>query len=146
MEKYILKEDMRVMCVGAKSFPDGIMDAFITLEKILPDISGRIFYGISYLNEHGDIIYKAAVAESFDGEAEKHGCEQFIITKGEYMTETILNWREEIESIGAAFETLLTTPQLDCNFPCVEWYKSDKEVLCMVRIKENEVAGKAVRR
>jgi predicted transcriptional regulator YdeE len=143
MEHYTLEEDVRTLCVGAKSFPEGIMGAFITLEEILPDISGRTFYGISYQNKQGDIIYKAAVAELFDGEAEKHGCERFIISKGDYLTETIIDWRKKIEAIGDAFENLLAHPAMADGFPCVEWYKSEKEVMCMVKMDESALQSKS---
>ncbi|MEW5844397.1 MAG: hypothetical protein AB1775_14150 [Bacteroidota bacterium] len=46
---------------------------------MLPSDKGRNFFGISSPNREGDIIYKAAVEELFAGEAEKLGCETFII-------------------------------------------------------------------
>ncbi len=138
MKNYFLNDDIKIFCVTAKSFPEGIMEAFTTLEKMLPTINGRIFYGISYKNKDGSIGYKAAVAESFEGEGEKYNCETFIITRGEYLTETIMNWRNNIPAIGSAFQMLLSDPRLDNSFPCVEWYKSDVEVMCMVRINATD--------
>ncbi len=134
MDKYDLKEDVKVYCTAAKSFPEGIQEAFITLEKMLSK-EGRTFYGISYKSTDGIIIYKAAVSESFEGEARKYGFERFIISKGEYLTETIIDWRKKIETIEITFKTLLADPRLDRTSPCVEWYKSDREVLCMVKLK-----------
>lgn len=32
METYFLKEDIKVFCITAKSFPEGIMEAFARLE------------------------------------------------------------------------------------------------------------------
>ena len=90
MEKYTLKEDVKVYCTAAKSFPDGIQEAFITLEQMLSK-EGRTFYGVSYKSTDGLLIYKAAVSESFDGEAEKYGFESFTISKGEYLIETIID-------------------------------------------------------
>ena len=46
---------------------------------MLPSDNGRNFFGISSPNMKGDLIYKAAVEESFRGEAEKLGCETFMI-------------------------------------------------------------------
>jgi hypothetical protein len=139
MENYSLKNDLKVFCVTAKSFPDGILQAFLTLEKMLPSIEDRTFFGLSYMKD-GTIVYKAAVLESYEGEGEKNGCETFTIKKGEYLTETIVNWRESIERIGYAFETLLADPRLDTTFPCVEWYK-DPDVMCMIRM-DNVKFGK----
>ena len=136
MEKYTLKEDVKVYCTAAKSFPNGIQEAFITLEQMLSK-EGRTFYGVSYKSTEGFHIYKAAVSESFDGEAEKYGFESYTISKGEYLIETIIDWREKIETIGMTFQTLLADPRLDGTSPCVEWYKSDKEVMCMVKLNSS---------
>jgi hypothetical protein len=136
MEKYTLKEDVKVYCTAAKSFPDGIQEAFLTLEKLLSK-EGRTFYGVSYKSTGCCLIYKAAVSESFDGEAEKYGFESFTISKGEYLTETIIDWRKKIETIGLTFQTLLADPRSDKTSPCVEWYKSDKEVMCMVKLSSS---------
>ncbi len=135
METYNLPEDVKVFSTTAKSFPEGVQEAFITLEKMLSK-EGRTFYGISYGSKDGTIIYKAAVSESFEGEAEKLGFEKFIIKKGEYATETILNWRKKMESIGPTFQTLLADPLLDKTSYCLEWYKSEKELMCMVKLME----------
>lgn len=134
MEKYTLKEDVKVYCTAAKSFPDGIQEAFITLEELLSK-EGRTFYGVSYKSTDGFLIYKAGVSESFEGEAEKYGFESFTISKGEYLIETIFDWRKKIETIGMTFQTLLADSRSDKTSPCVEWYKSDKEVVCMVKLK-----------
>ncbi len=70
MDKYNLKDDVKVYCTAAKSFPQGIEEAFITLEKMLSK-EGRTFYGISYKSRDDNIIYKAAVSESFEGRSKK---------------------------------------------------------------------------
>ncbi len=57
MDKYNLKDDVKVYCTAAKSFPQGIQEAFITLEKMLSK-EGRTFYGISYKSRDDNIIYK----------------------------------------------------------------------------------------
>lgn len=138
MENYSLENDLKVFCVKARSFPDGIKQAFLTLEEMLPTTDGRIFFGLSYM-EDGVIVYKAAVLEAYEGEGEENGCETFTIKKGEYLTETITDWRKKAERIGYAFETLLADPRLDTTFPCVEWYR-DPDVMCMIRIAHTKVA------
>lgn len=133
METFNLKYDMKLFCVTAQTFPGGIKPAFTALENMLPTVSDRIFFGISYNTAEG-IIYKAAVAEDFEGEGEIYGCETFILQGGEYLTETVLNWKNNEESIGKSFQRLLADPRLDEKFPCVEWYKSEGEVWCMVKM------------
>lgn len=136
MEKYNINKDINLLCVQAESFPDGIKPAFQKLEKIVGDPKKRDFYGISYPDGKGSLVYKAAAEEEFDGEAKQKLCESFVVRKGTYLTETIMNFMENIPLIGETFDRLLTTPELDQTFPCVEWYKSDKEVVCMVRLKD----------
>ncbi len=136
MKIYNLKEDVKIFCVTAKSFPDGVKEAWEKLHGMLPTTAGRTFYGISHGDKGSNIIYKAAVKESFEGEGKKYGCETFILKKGDYLTETIIDWMKKIDTIGSTFQTLLKDHLLDENFPCVEWYKSDSELLCMIKIKE----------
>jgi hypothetical protein len=134
MEHYRLEKDISIMCVTAKSFPDGILEAFRTLEGKHPSIATRTFFGISYMDTNGKIVYKAAAEEEYAGEATKYNCETFIITKGDYFAETIYNFMQDSNLIEDSFNRLLATPWLDKAFPCVEWYINDKEVRCMVRI------------
>jgi hypothetical protein len=138
IENFVLNSDVKVLCVTAKSFPNGIVEAFQTLENLDPSICERPFYGISFQNREGKIIYKAAVAEEFEGEGSRYGCETFVIGRGEYQTITIYDFMENIDVIPKAFQKLLEDPRLDLNFPCVEWYKSSKEVMCMVRINQSK--------
>jgi hypothetical protein len=133
MENYKLKADVPVFCVTASSFPDCVQEAFQTLEKMLPTMNGRTFYGISWLNENNEIVYKAAVNESYTGEAARYACEPFVIRKGDYLTETVMNWCDDTTTIGTTFKKLLADPRMDASYPCVEWYKSDKEMMCMVK-------------
>lgn len=138
MEKFRLNEDVKVFCKKAESFPEGIMDAFRALEGLHPEICQRPFYGISYPGPDGDIIYKAAVREAFEGEGAQYGLETFTIPQGNYATETILEFRKNPPGlIGAAFQRLLQTPGLE-RFPCVEWYKGPDEVMCMVKVNLQE--------
>jgi|SRR6185437_2255365 len=134
MEQYYLPNDLKTFYVTASSFPHGVKAAFDKLQNMLPAIADQAFFGISYMEAGtNNIIYKAAVLESFDGEAEKYGCETFVIKRGEYLTQTIKDWMKEMGSIGPTFNVLLADPRMDRTFPCVEWYKGN-DVMCMVKI------------
>ncbi|HEX7902979.1 MAG TPA: hypothetical protein VF487_03790 [Chitinophagaceae bacterium] len=140
MEIFQLKDDIRVFCITATSFPQGIMEAFEKLEKLLPTREGRTFFGLSQPGGRGTIIYKAAVQEKYNGEGEQYGCETITIQKGTYLTELITGWQKRIPAIGEIFQQLLADPRLDMNSFCVEWYKNETDVLCMVKLdttKEN---------
>jgi hypothetical protein len=110
MEKYWIDRDIRVFYVTATSFPEGVGGAFQKLLSFLPKPNERILYAISFPNERGQIIYKAAVEESFPGEGEQNGCETFLIKKGEYWSEVLPDWRKDESIVGKTFQKLLKHP------------------------------------
>lgn len=134
MEKYLLDRDVTVFYVQAESFPEGIMDAFQKLHALLPTSELRNFFGISNVNKEKVIIYKAAVEELYEGEAQKYGCETYTIRKGEYISMIITDFRKTPQSIGKAFGKLLANPNIDPNGACIEQYFNDSDVKCMVRL------------
>jgi hypothetical protein len=139
METFQLEKDIHVFCVTAKSFPGGVMAAFDTLGAMLPKGDQRAFFGISRPDEKGAIIYKAAVEEQYEGEGKEHGCEPFLIKKGTYLAEALHNWRDQTALFQIAFNKLLQDKRMDMNFPCLEWYKSDDEVMCMIRLDDGKI-------
>ncbi len=134
MEIQNLKDNIKVFYVKAPSFPDGIMDAYQKLNSLLPSEAGRTFFGISHGAQNGSIICMAAVEESFPGEAEKLGCDTFIIKKGYYLCETLVNWKENPSVIGKTFQKMLTDPRIDRNGYCVERYLNESDVVCMAKL------------
>lgn len=135
METNKLNQDVKVFCVTADTFPNGVEAAYNKLYAIAGN-DGRTVYGLSKPNEKGAIIYKAAATEKFDGEGGQLGLETFTIPKGEYVTETIHNWKNNMQKFGPTFQALLDNPRLDWASWCVEWYKSDDEVVCMVKLND----------
>src|SRR5262245_12035153 len=103
MEKYTIQKDVKVLCVTAASFPDCIQEAFDDLINALPMIEGRNYYGLAYQDASGKIIYKAAAEQLSDNEEGIDGFEPFVIKKGEFLTETLVQWREKLGSIGPLF-------------------------------------------
>jgi len=138
MEKLNLSLDIKTICITVQHFPNGITDAFQELQNFHPSICERAFYGLSFESKNGNIIYKAAVEEKYEGEAARYGCETFVIKKGEYLIETLTGFLDDLHIIPGTFTKLKASSQIDPHFPCVEWYKSDKELLCMVRIKPHK--------
>ncbi len=125
---------MKIFCVTAKSFPYEIKQAFGALINLLPTTEGRTFFGIAYQNNEGDMIYKAAVLESFEGEGKKLDCEEFTIEKGQYLTETLKDWKKDESMIGTTFKKFAES-NYNAAFPCVEWYQGD-DVMCMVKLED----------
>jgi hypothetical protein len=134
MDIFTINNDIKVFCVTADSFPEGIGPAHQKLQSILPQASGRKFFGISLPSENGVIIYKAAVEEQYEGEAEKYGLETFIIKKGRYICETLNNWHKDVPFIGKTFQQLLKDPRIDKNGYCLEIYLNDSDMMCLVGI------------
>ena len=134
MEKFEMQKDILVMYVSAASFPDGIEAAFKKLETSLPAKDGRNFFGISWADKNGKIVYKAAAGEKFPGEGKSLGLETFVIKKGTYISKLITDFMKNKQEIGATFKQMLKHPELDTNSYCLEWYKGG-EVLCMVKLE-----------
>jgi predicted transcriptional regulator YdeE len=136
METTKLDNDIKVFYITADSFPEGIMDAHKKLHALVPFSANRKFFGISRPENNKGIVYKAAAEEINPGEAEKLNCDTLVLKKGNYISLTINDYMKDIQSIDRSFKELLSQPGLDPNGYCVEWYLNDKDVKCMIRLKQ----------
>jgi len=132
MEKYNLPHDVKVFGVQVKTFPAGIGEAFDELVKMLPGGFSRSFYGICK-SDNGKMVYYATAEETFPGEGEKYNCDSYTIEKGEYLTETIKDWRKKTNTIKDVFGEMSEDNSVDKTKPAVEWYENEDKMLCMVR-------------
>ena len=132
MEKYNLEQDLKVFGIQVKTFPNGIKEAFDGIINQLPREDRRQYYGISECTNEG-IIYIAAATETFEGEGEKYGYENYTVEKGEYLAETVYDWLNKTNCIKDIFEEMFTNPRANRLKPCVEIYKNDNEMVCMVK-------------
>lgn len=140
MQIYELKKDVKVICVEATSFPGGIKNAFNRLYNQVPDTKLRNIFGISK-PQNGLIIYKAAAAENFEGEATRLGLQTFVIQKGNYLGEALMDWQKNEMMIGSIFERLVADKRLDGSAHCIEWYKNERELVCLVLMRDEEING-----
>ncbi len=138
MDSYYLSENLNVMGFPVKTFPDGIGEAFDSMIATLPGGLDRAYYGISYVAPEG-IVYIAAAVENYPGEAEQHNYQRYFIEKGEYFTVTVKDWRRKTHTIKDVFADMLPEHCPDARRPCVEWYKNDDEMLCMVRKEQQDI-------
>ncbi len=135
MEKFNLKDDIKVFYVIAKSFPEGIPEAIDKLHSLFDFSKERKIFGLSRPENNNGIVYRAAAEEMYGGEAEQLNCDTLIIPKGEYLAINISDFRKDAMSIDRAFQELLKEPNLDPKGYCVEWYSPVKEeVMCMIRL------------
>lgn len=136
MEKYTIEKDIPVFYITADSFPNGVEAAHKKLRAKLAPGDSRTFFGISYSDGKGNIIYKAAAEELQAGETEKLGLEKFVIEKGEYMSQLLPDFCDHIAVVGETFKKLLALPDLDPQGYCLELYLSPKDMRCMVPLKK----------
>ena len=133
MEKIVLNNRIKTFGKTVTTFPAGISEAFNELMKATGDDTvERDYYGISYM-ENGKMIYKAVTEEKHDGEAEKFNYPETIIIQGEYYAEPLKDWRNKTECIKDIFEEMMKDEHVDKMKPAIEWYKSNDEMLCMLR-------------
>jgi hypothetical protein len=133
METYELKDDLNVFGFQVKTFPEGIGEAFDTLIEKVPEGLNRSYYGISFFSD-GKVVYIAAVEEKNPGEAEKHKYERYRIEKGKYYRATVRDWRTKTGSIKDVFHEMMQQKNVDHAKPCIEWYRNDDEMECMVKL------------
>lgn len=134
MEKFVLEKDIPVMYLTADSFPDGIMAAHHTLHAIVPS-GDRLFFGISFPDRKGEIIYKAGAEQYSVEESIVLGLETYIVRQGVYNSVLLKDYFKNPSSIAEVFQHLLTSPDLDPQGACVEMYLGERDVRCMVRLR-----------
>ena len=137
METFQLKEDLKVFGFPVNTFPNGIGEAFDTLVGMIPGGFDRPYYGIAYMNHEG-MVYLATALEKYPGESTQHKCKQYTIEKGNYLVVVVSNWRTKTDLIKDVFNVMLQNESSDRTKPCIEWYKNDEEMLCMVKSKSTE--------
>lgn len=131
MEIYTQQDDLILFGTQVKTFPVGIMEAFDSLMKVVGN--ERAYYGISWFDEDGNIIYYAMAPEMIAGEAKQYHYETLTLLKGNYLTETVEDWRSKTDSIKDVFQRLMADVRPNKKNLCIEWYQSDNKMLCMVK-------------
>lgn len=132
MEKLNLEQDLKAFGMQVKTFPNGIKEAFDGIIKMLPAKDKRFYYGISECTNEG-IIYIAATAETFEGEGSQYGYDSYVVEKGEYLAETVVGWLNKTHGIKDVFEQMFKDDRADRSKPCIEIYKNDDEIICLVK-------------
>jgi predicted transcriptional regulator YdeE len=134
METILFNKDIKVMYVTATSFPEGVLAAHQKLHSLIPFSTDKRYFGISRPEHGGGIVYRASAEELESGEAEKLNLETMVLKKGNYLCVTIRDYKKDIPEIGRTFEQLTSQPNIDLQGYCVEWYISDKDLRCMIRL------------
>jgi len=67
METYDLKKDLKVFGKEVKTFPQAVKEAFSSLLNMIPDGFKRSYYGLSYMDDKGKMVYIATAEEKDEG-------------------------------------------------------------------------------
>lgn len=137
---FLLPDDVKTFCIRADSFPHGIQAAHQKLHSLTPFSPGGSYYGISR-PENEVMVYRAATTELSD-KLKEAGYEEFIIQKGAYIFIDIPDFMNDIPAIGCAFRELLSSPEIDPEGACIEWYLDTQTCRCMVRTNRTMVTVK----
>ena len=132
MEIFQLPQEYRLLCKKVNKFPEGIGDAFENLYRQLPCPHKRNYFGISWMDEQQQVNYQVAAERRADDVCEEF--EDRVLPKATYLVVRIMNWYEHLSDIKGVFGALMADMRTDKSFPCVEWYLSDDEMLCMMKI------------
>ena len=138
MEIKNLPEDINVLYVKAESFPLGIKAAHEKIHSIVNEEDKRRYFGISWMNKNNEIEYLAAAEALNPNESDKYGCSTFTIRKGDYISETLLDWCKPEGRVAAVFQEMLKHPQLDKNGYCLEIYLNDTDMECLVKLQDKQ--------
>lgn len=136
METITLDKDIKVFYVTASTFPEGILAAHQCLHAKIPYSTERKYFGISRPENNGEVVYRAAAEEMKEGEGATLNCDTLVLEKGKYISLTVLDYMKDLSSIDKAFRQLLASPDLDPEGYCVEWYLTDKDLRCMIRLDQ----------
>ena len=132
MEKFILDRDIPVICIQAKSFPEGVLEAHQSLHTIISYTTKRAYFGLSSPDKSGRIIYKAA-AEILVSDG-VFDLEKFTIKQGLYYSVIIKDFMNDVSQIGVTFQKLISMEDIDPKGCCIEWYINESDVRCMVPV------------
>jgi predicted transcriptional regulator YdeE len=133
MEKLNLLYEIVVFGVQVKTFPLGIGETFDELANKIPNGRSRPYYGISWIEKDESITYYAVAAEQFAGEAVLYNYTIMEIESGEYFIVALKDWQSNLDKIKGIFHAMMQSEETDSTKPCIEWYKSHDEMLCMMK-------------
>ena len=134
---YRIDQSFTVFGRKVTTFPEGIGEAFTQLSNDVPSGSTRDYYGISYC-ENNEIQYFVTTGELISGEAKRSKAEVFEIEAGEYLAVTLHEWQTKTDSIKGIFHDMMHDHRIDLAKPCIEWYKTDDEMICLIKLADGK--------
>jgi len=134
MDTYTLANKRTLFGFRVENFPQGVGPAFTKLVQQLGGQAPRSYYGLSHMDEKGNVCYWAAAEEAYPGEADTYGYEKYVVPKGQYLAGTLGDWRSKTDCIKDIFHEMMQDARADLTKQCIEWYKDDHEMVCLLQI------------
>ena len=125
--------DTAVMYVAGetgKPIAEQAPKAFKELEAALSSLKSRKFYGVVLGDE-----YRACVTIDPNDDPLSLPYPTWTLPGGRYVRRRLTNWEDNLYLIGPTFETLCRRSDFDPSRPCIEYYRSQKELLVMVPVR-----------
>ena len=135
MKQIKVEKEINVFYIEAKSFPEGVMEAFQKMHSLIEFPPQRRNFGISKPG-NGRMTYRVASEELIKGDLEKHGLAKFTIPAGNYIGIALQDFRKDLSNIQKTFQSLLSEPNVDPDGYCVEEYVGMNDVVCMVKLND----------
>ena len=129
VESIVVIKDILVMYVAGerdKPIPQQASVAFDKLEANLTTLKGRHFFGAIVEGE-----YRACVALRPEHDPGNISRPTWTITGGKYVRQKLPDWEHHRELIGPSFGRMRERRDFDASRPCVEYYRSRRELLLM---------------
>lgn len=127
--------EIKVMYVVSINGVADSREAFNKLESHLPTLKGRKFYGLVFGIPPND-TYWSAVALIDSDNPKKAGLKTGVIPGGKYVQERIKDWNSDTSKIGQTFQRLAKEYSVDSSRPSVEFYRSMRDMLVRLPIKQ----------
>lgn len=121
------------MFVKSDNGVKGSAKAFLKLESKLPSLKKRKFYGV-LIGKPDEGEYRSCVAIVDGDDPRKMGLSTWTIPGGKYAREKIKDWEQNLDKLPVVFNKMVKENKLDSSRPTVEFYRSQKELICLLPI------------
>lgn len=131
-------DELKLIYLKAESFPEGITAVWDKLDKTLPSLKGRKFYGAAKMIG-GKMEYRACVVPLDENEHKALGMDAFTIPPGTYAAKKLPDWQSHIPEIRNIFAELNSKFEANTELYNLEFYKSSSELIVMLPILDKEI-------
>ena len=128
--------DIRVFYVKKNTSSLSLPHVYNELIKNVPFARDRMYYGI-LVPENGCLCYRLGVEQLTRNENRDLNLELHVIKRGVYLSAIVRNYLQDVREIERTFQRLLLETDLDDDENRVEWYFNEKDMACMLLLKQD---------